>query len=272
MKWKKDFNAVNCRLLCFLLVLVFALSGCAGHPVKIMPQGYVRPDLLAAAWKRLVEVESLDVRGILKLETGDGQKSSQRVRFTAKSPDLLKIQWLTPWYTVAWQLLIVGREFWLSDSKGQVTYHGDLGMLAAPDTCAQGNKWWTSIALMASWRRLFSKPPSALMHGENRDEPGLAQLPVDHTHYLITEDGMKPAGKIIRFTDGTEWQVRYEDFFTTKTGKLFPKRLEISCPAAKLELQFSQPRLNHELEKTLFIYQQKKFRMKEVDCHNFFIP
>ncbi|NIA19431.1 MAG: hypothetical protein GWP07_03220 [Xanthomonadaceae bacterium] len=272
MRWKKDFSAVNYWLISLLVMLVLGVYGCAGHPVKIMPEGYVRPDILAAAWDKLVDVETIDARGVLKLEARDGQKNSQRIRFTAKAPDLLKVQWLTPWYTVAWQLLIIDREFWLSDSKNQITYHGDLGLGTKAGLCDQHNKWWTYIELMASWPQLFSKPPSMPMNVENRTGPGLGNLPVTHTQYLVAADGTIPAGKIIRFADGTEWHVAYEDFTITEEGGTFPQRLEILCPAAKLNLRFESPRLNQELKERIFIYQQKNFRLKEVDCHNFLIP
>ena len=272
MRWKKDFSAVNYRLISLLAMVVLGIYGCAGHPVKIMPEGYVRPDILAAAWDKLVDVETLVARGVIKLETRDGQKNSQRIRFTAKAPGLLKVQWLTPWYTVAWQLLIVDREFWLSDSKGQITYHGDLGMGIPTGSCDQHNKWWTYIEVMASWMQLLSKPPPMFMQTENGTDPGLANLPIAYTQYLVAEDGTMPAGKIIRFADGTEWHVSYKDFITTEGGGTFPQRLEILCPAAKLDLRFESPRLNHELKERIFTYQQKNFRLKEVDCHNFLIP
>jgi len=272
MRLKRDFSAVNCRLISLLVLVVLGIYGCAGHPVKIMPAGYVRPDVLAAAWDKLVDVETMDARGVIKMETRDGQKNSQRIRFTAKAPDLLKVQWLTPWYTVAWQLLIVDGEFWLSDSKGQITYHGDLGTETRTGSCAQHNKWWTYIELMASWLQLISKPPPMLMKTESGTDPGLANLPVTHTQYLVAEDGTMPAGKIIRFADGTEWHVTYDDFITTEEGKIFPRRLEILCPAAKLALRFESPRLNSEPKERIFIYQQKNFILKEVDCHNFLIP
>jgi len=248
MRWKKDFSAVNYRLIGLLALIVLGIYGCAGHPVKIMPEGYVRPDVLAAAWDKLVDVETLVSRGVIKLEARDGQKNSQRIRFTAKTPGLLKVQWLTPWYTVAWQLLIVDREFWLSDSKGQITYHGDLGMGIPTGSCDQHNKWWTYIELMASWLQLLSKPPPMLMKTENVTDPGLADLPVTHTQYLVAEDGTMPPDKV------------------------FPQRLEILCPAAKLDLRFESPRLNNKLKERIFTYQQKNFRLKEVDCHNFLIP
>lgn len=272
MRWKKDFSVVN-YLLAGLLVLVgLGMYGCAGRPVNVMPDAYVRPDVLTAAWDKLVNVETMDARGVIKLEARDGQKSSQRIRFTAKAPDLLKVQWLTPWYTVAWQLLIADREFWLSDSKEQVTYHGDLGILNQVDSCHQDNTWWTYVELMASWMELFAKPPAASMNAENRMEPGLVNLPVVSTRYLVTEDAALPAGKVIQFADGTNWQVTYEDFITTENGRIFPQRMEILCPAAKLALRFTTPRLNHEIKEKIFNYQQKNFRLKEVDCHNFLTP
>lgn len=272
MRWKKDFSAVNCRLTILLVLIVLTVYGCAGRPVKIMPEGYVRPDVLAVAWDKLVKVATLDARGVIKLETRDGQRSSQRVRFTAKSPGFLRVQWLTPWYTVAWQLLIVDREFWLSDSKGQATYHGALGTETSLDSCGQQNRWWTYIELMAAWPRMFSKPSAVFMDAGNRGEPGLADLPVAHTQYLVSADGTEPAGKIIRFSAGTEWHVAYSNFLATEDGRIFPQKLEILCPAAKLDLRLENPRINHELKEETFIYQQKNFRMKEVDCHNFLIP
>ncbi len=273
MRWKKDFSAVDCRLTGLLVVmLVLGVCGCAGQPLKIVPAEHVRPDVLAAAWDKLVNVETMDARGVLRLEDSNGQKNSQRVRFTAKAPGRLKVQCLTPWYTVAWQLLIVNREFWLSDSKGRITYHGDLGMGIPTGPCAQHNGWWTYIELMASWRLLFSRPTSMPMNAEKGTAQGRSDLPVTHTQYLVTEDGLMPAGKIIRFTDGTEWRVTYDDFITDKDGGVFPQRLEIICSAVKLDLRFKGLRLNNELKEKFFTYQQKNFSLKEVDCYNFFIP
>ncbi len=272
MRWKKNFSVVNCRLISLLAMVMLGMYGCAGRPVKMMPAGYVRPDILAAAWGKLVEVETMDARGVIKLEARDGQKNSQRIRFTAKAPGFLKVQWLTPWYTVAWQLLIADREFWLSDSKGQITYHGELGMETQRGLCDQHNKWWTYIELMASWPQLFSGPPPAFMNTENETDPGLGGLPVTITQYLVVEDGTMPAGKIIRFADGTEWHVTYEHFMTTEEGRIFPQRLKLRCPAAKLDLRFDPPRLNLKLKEKTFTYQQKNFRLKEVDCHNFLTP
>jgi len=272
MRWKKDFSAVKHRLIGLLVMLVLGMCGCAGHPLRIVPAGHVRPDVLAAAWDKLVNVETIDARGVIKLEAGSGQKNSQRVRFTAKAPGRLKVQCLTPWYTVAWQLLIVNREFWLSDSKSQITYHGDLGMGIPTGSCAQHNKWWTYIELMASWRLLFSKPTPMLLNAEKGTAQGRSDLPVTHTQYLVAEDGIMPAGKIIRFTDSTEWRVTYDDFITDKDGGVFPQRLEIICSAVKLVLRFTTPRLNHTIKEGIFSYQQKNFSLKEVDCYNFLIP
>ncbi|RLB70516.1 MAG: hypothetical protein DRH04_03460 [Deltaproteobacteria bacterium] len=271
MKWKRNFNAADYRLAILLTVLL-VVCGCAGRQLVPRSAEYVRPDRLASIWGQLAEMESLYAGGVIKLEARDGQKNSQRIRIAARAPDRLKMQWLTPWHTVVWQLLIDNRQFWLSDSHSQITYHGWLGLKTGKNSCKQQSAWWTYIELMASWRLLFSKPSPELMSADSREEPGLANLPTAETEYLVTADRTMPAGKIIRFADGSQWRINYLEFVTVKDGRIFPRKLEIICPAAKVELRFSTVQLDHDFKEKTFSYQQKNFSLKEVDCHNLLTP
>jgi len=272
MKWKRNFNVADWRLAILLLATMLAVCGCAGRPLAPGPVGYVHPDRLASIWDQLAEVESLYAGGVVKLETRDGRKNSQRIRIAARAPDLLKMQWLTPWYTVAWQLLIDNRQFWLSDSKEQVTYHGFLQSETGTGSCKGQSVWWTYIELMASWRQLFSKPPPETAAGGRRMEPGITDLPIAQTRYLISADGKMPAGKIITFADGSEWRINYLKFLPLRNGRVFPRKLEIICSAAKVELRFSKVQLDHDFKEQTFSYQQKNFTLQDVDCHNLLTP
>ena len=77
-----------------------------------------------------------------------------------------------------------------------------------------------------------------------------------------------PAGKIVHFADGSQWRINYLEFLDLTEGRIFPRRLEIICPAAKVELRFSKVQLDHDFKEKTFSYQQKNFSLKEVDCHN----
>ncbi|MBN2333523.1 MAG: hypothetical protein JXO49_11255 [Deltaproteobacteria bacterium] len=262
MNWKRDFTAVS-RLLVAVLLAVVIVGGCAGRRLEVLSPGVIGPGMTAAVWNKLVNVETVTARGVVKLKTGDGQSASQRIRFIAQAPDRIKVQWLTPWQSVAWQLLIADRQFWLSDSNQQATYHGFL-TADQGEECRQGNSWWTYIQLLAGWSQMLSRPPA-----DPTAEPQLEipRMPVDTVQYLVAEERQVPAGKIIRFIDGDEWHIGFDDFVAVEEGKLFPRRLVIHCSAGSMDLHFSALQINQPLNPVSLSRQQVPFDIQEINCH-----
>jgi len=245
-----------------LLAGLLAVMGCGRRPVAVLP----RPPAatVAAAWNRLAAVNSLESRGIIRMTAADGEKNAGRIRLLAAAPDRLKIQWLTPWQTVAWQLLLNRQQFWLTDSKEKTTYYGRLADWRSNHGCRRQLWWWRYLEMLAGWSELL-RPPA----NDGRGERPLraAHWPaVERVEYLVTADGRLPAGKIIRFANGEEWRLELADFEELPAGKVFPRRWTITTPRATLTLLLAAPRLNPPLGGTVFAYRQDSFALREFRC------
>jgi hypothetical protein len=252
MRLKNWYTGAELRFVSLCCCLLLLAAGCSGRqlrPTAVVPAS---PAAAVAAWQRLVRLETFTARAIVRLTAVDGTQNVSRALVAGCYPSQLELRWLTPWQTVAWRLLLVEREFWLTDTAHALTWHG---FAAADDTAAVaavdgGNGFLTYVDLLADWALLFSPPD-----GTPRLQGAVAERSAGErmrTSFLVDADGL-PAGKIIRFADGREWHVIYDRLIETPAG-YFPEQLTLRWRGGSLEISWSALRFNLPLDRDRFQY------------------
>ncbi|MBN2232248.1 MAG: hypothetical protein JW781_05440 [Deltaproteobacteria bacterium] len=247
------------RLLPLLWVLLLA-AGCAGRrlPPPVLPAA---PAAAATAWKLFVPLEDFEARGVIRLAARDGTRHASRVQIAGRYPSRLEIRWLTPWQTTAWRLLLVEREFWLTDADNGVTRHGFAAARTAAAAAENGDGFLAYAGLLADWALLFAPPDGFSVSGGAPAAGDTADRP--RTTFLVDGDGL-PAGKIIRFAAGREWHVTYDRLLETPDGR-FPERLTLCWRGGSLEISWPVVRFDPITDRDRFRYRDVgEFELREV--------
>ena len=235
--------------ICFLVLL--GLAACSRPPLE---PGYFVGDAATgrAAWSRMVKLESLKSTAILSWRAIDGRHGKYKVRLFLEPPEHLKIQWLTPWGSVAGQLIMATDQFWFSDSRQRLTWHGLTADLKSLFQRQENLDWAVATQFFMYWPLLFSSP-------EEDDRTFKTQASID---YLVTDEG-RCLNKVIRFIDGDEMHVRLSDLETLADGRLFAHNIEALGHGGRINLTLRQFTLQKERIPENFTYSLQNFNLRE---------
>ncbi|MCD6292031.1 MAG: hypothetical protein J7M09_01070, partial [Deltaproteobacteria bacterium] len=205
-----------------------------------------------AAWTRMVKLESLKAAAILSWRVTDGQHGKYKVRLFVEPPERLKIQWLTPWGSVAGQLLMGDDQFWFSDSRQRVTWHGQAVDFMSLFEQQENFDWAVATQFFRYWPLLFSSP-------DDDDRRFGKQTFID---YLIADEG-RSLSKIIRFASGEEMHIRLNDLEAVADGRFLARNIEVLGRNGLISLNLRKYTMLKELAPENFIYNLKNFKIRE---------
>ena len=239
------------KLIYISLLVFLSLTACSRPPLE---SGHLLGDAAdgRAAWTRMVKLESLKATAILSWKATDGRQGKHKVRLFLEPPERLKMQWLTPWGSVAGQLLMVGDQFWFSDSRQRLTWHGLTADFESLFAQKENLNWAVATQFFRYWPLLFSSP--------EEDERAFGnQASID---YLVTDEG-RYLNKVIRFKNGDEMHVRLNDLETLADNRLLAHNIEALGHGGRISLTLRQLTLQKELSPENFIYNLKNFNLRE---------
>jgi hypothetical protein len=233
-----------------LLLLVFALltfAGCGKEPLAPLSglNGGGR-----AGWNRLRDFRYLQAAAVLSWEDGRGRKGKNRIRLLLAPPEHLKIQWLTPWGSVAGQVLLDGDYFWLSDARHRETWHGTIDSLGDCFPGLPDIAWLDATRFLSLWPLLFSPA--------ERDRT-LTTASVTYSE----EDAGKSLGKVLNFADGDRIDIRASVLEEVDAGEIFARQYELEARGSKISLTLHKYGFPEQLDVKLFSYNLKNFSMHE---------
>ena len=239
------------KLIYVAFLLLLGLAACSRPPLE---PGHLVGDAAdgRAAWALMVELESLKGSAILAWKSTDGRKGKHKVRLFLEPPEHLKIQWLTPWGSVAGQLLMVADQFWFSDSRQRVTWHGQTVDFKSLFVQQENLDWAVATQFFQYWPLLFSSP-------EEDDRTYGKQASFD---YLVTDAG-RYLNKVVRFKNGDEMHVRLNDLEPLADNRLMAHNIEALGRNGRISLTLRQFTLQKELPPENFIYNLKNFKIRE---------
>jgi len=240
-------SAGKIYLLALGLGLLFLLSGCAGKRKALPAAG--RRASGREAWRQLDQFKALKGTAVLSWENADGRHGKNRVRLFLAPPDRLKIQWLTPWGSVAGQLLVAKGHFWLSDARRHQTWYGRADALAACFPGESGVAWVNAGRFLVYWPLLFSSPAE--------DEK---LLPAGRIEYSGSLAGDR-LGKELLPAAGGRVGITLEDFEQSRGAKVFARRFTVSGAAGRVVLELRSYSLPESLPDGTFIYDGKHFNL-----------
>ncbi len=239
------------KLVYICLLALLGLAACSRPPLE---SGPLVGDAVAGrtAWARMVNLESLKASAVLSWKATDGRYGKYKVRLFLEPPKRLKIQWLTPWGSVAGQVLIAADQFWFSDSRQSLTWHGQTADFKSLFRQKENLNWAGVIEFFIYWPLLFSSP-----------EEDLAALGSEaYFDYLATNEG-RYLNKIIHFRGGDEMHIRLDDLVTVAGERLFARNIEVLGSGGRISLALRQFTLQKELNPETFIYSLEHFTIRE---------
>lgn len=241
----------------FSLVLLL-LTSCSQPLVKPLPD---RGAMISGreAWSQLIEVKALKANGILSWRATDGKHGKYRVRLFLATPDRLKIQWLTPWGSVAGQILVSGKQFWLSNAREKQTWHGrsaDIDrLLQKPGFSGNGGNFQSvATQFFRYWPLLFSSPAAD-------DKIFSADISIE---YLSTGVGDELSfAKSVISPAGDEMHFRLFDLKELSDNQLMPQAVEIISHSGQIGIKLRNYTLSSNLDAETFVYSLKNFNLHE---------
>ena len=231
------------------LILLLLLAACARTPVK--PVSVLQPD--AAAWGELGSSPRISTRAVLAWQSGNDEKGRNRVRLTLVRPDRLKLQWLTPWGSVAGQLLLVEDYFWLSDARKRQTWHGRIQDFG--DCFQVGTGWSNSLRHLSYWPLLFTTP--------QEDAERFSGLKIDYLSRR-EQNRVVELAKVFENPAGESVRVVLSRFTKLSDGALWPQRLRLEGRRGWFELELKKPLFPSHLAAGTFDYKLQNFTLH--DC------
>ncbi len=248
-------NVKVCKLEYICLLALLWLVACSRMPLESDP--LVGDAAVGrAAWAQMVNLESLKATAVLSWRATDGRHGKHKVRLFLEPPDRLKIQWLTPWGAVAGQVLMATDQFWFSDSRQRLTWHGRTADLKSLFQRKENLNWAGATQFFMYWPLLFSSP-------EEDDTAFGAEAFFD---YLATNNG-RCLNKIIHFRDGDEMHIRVDDLLTDADEHLFARNFEVLGSGGRISLILRQFTLQKELIPETFIYSLEQFTIRECSAN-----
>ncbi len=252
MKIKRNYAGFFCLSLLLLLI------SCSKSQVGSLP-GNDNAVVGRAAWSQLAEVEKLRADAILSWRAVNGEHGKYRVRLFVAVPDKLKIQWLTPWGSVAGQLLIADKNFWLANAREKQTWYGRTAdidkLLQNPGFKRNGADFQTvAVNFCKYWPLLFSLPAA--------DDRNFAdEVAVE---YFTYGDGDELSfGKSVTTADGTKMHIRLFALEELSNKRLLPRAVEILSKSGKVGIRLRHYSLTPDFTARTFTYGLRNFTMYE---------
>ncbi len=239
------------KIVCLALLFILLLSAC-GRPPLITET--LEGDAVAgrAAWEKLVDLKTLKATAILSWRAVDGRHGKHQVRLFMEPPECLKMQWLTPWGSVAGQLIIATDQFWFSDSRQRLTWYGKTADLKSLFQLEESRSWTSATQFFQYWPLFFSSPQE-----DDVNYGSLASI-----NYLTTEAG-RFLNKVINFRDGDEMHIRLDDLVEVADGGFLAQNLEALGHGGQITLSLKKFTVQESLAPETFIYGLKNFKLRE---------
>ncbi len=239
------------KFVYILFVTLLGLTACGRPP--LMP-GTMEGDgeVGRAAWNRVIKLQSLQATAVLSWKSIDSSHGKYKVRLSLMPPDNLKIEWLTPWGSVAGQLIMAADQFWFSNSRQRLTWHGQTADLGTLFQRKENRSWAAATQFFTYWPLLFSSP--------EEDDMRLGMQA--SIHYMTTDEG-RFLNKVINFNDGDEMHIRLDDLVPVAGQHLFPRNIEALSHGGQIALTLKKFELQKELVPEIFIYSLKNFTINE---------
>ncbi|RLB70862.1 MAG: hypothetical protein DRH03_06560 [Deltaproteobacteria bacterium] len=232
--------------------LIFFLGLCACGRAPLIPENLPGNAVEGrAAWERLVKLESLQASAVLSWKSIDGSHGKYKVRLFLEPPEHLKIQWLTPWGSVAGQLIMVTDQFWFSDSRQRLTWHGLTADLKSLFQRQEHRSWVSAVQFFQYWPLFFTSPQ------EDDVNYGMQAS----INYLTTEEG-RFLNKVINFKDGDEMHIRLDDLVPVADEGLLARNIEALGHDGQIALTLKKFTVQEKLEPETFIYNLKNFKIR----------
>ncbi|MCK5682135.1 hypothetical protein KAI46_15125, partial [bacterium] len=162
--------------------------------------------------------------------------------------------WLTPWGSVAGQVLITDKQFWFSNARQKLTWHGkstDIDKLLQ----AQGEGFQiVATQFFKFWPLLFSSPAD----DDNNFRPDI------HIEYLAVGSGddLSLAKTVISIA-GDEMHLRLFDFEELSDKTLIPLAFEVLSHGGQIGIELRKYTLPLDLPAATFIYSLENFNLRD---------
>ncbi len=269
-----------CKIVIGICLVALLLTACSKPELGPLQ---VENDVVSGrlAWAQLVEFKVLKADAILSWRATSGKHGKYKVRLFLDPPEKLKIQWLTPWGSVAGQVLIADKQFWFSNARQKQTWHGmttDIDKLLQ----AQGEDFQiVATQFLKFWALLFSSPVD--------DDKNY--LPDVHIEYLAVGagDNLSLAKTVISLA-GDEMHLRlfdfdelsdktlmrvnpqisdsYQNVSLSKNKKttckaLMPLAVEVLSRGGQIGIELRKYTLPLDLPESTFIYNLENFSLRE---------
>jgi len=241
---------------CFISLLL--LVSCSRTQVASLPENGAAV-VGRQAWSRLVEVNTLKADAILSWRAVSGEHGKYRVRLFIAAPDRLKIQWLTPWRSVAGQLIIAKNKFWLSNARKKQTWHGRSEeidrLLQEPGFRNNGADFQTvATRFFRYWPLLFSSPSA-----DDRNFSG--DVTIEYFAYGVGDE--LSFVKSVTVSDGAKMHFRLYELKELSDKQLLPQAVEILSNSGQIGIKLRNYSLQPGFAAKTFIYSLKNFTLHE---------
>ena len=240
--------------LCCLSLLLFV--SCSQPQINFL-SGSADAVVGRQAWSRLAEIKELKADAILSWRATGGEHGKYRIRLFLEVPDKLKIQWLTPWGSVAGQLLIADKNFWLSNAREQQTWQGRAAdidrLLQNPGFNNNGTDFKTvARRFFRYWPLLFSSPTA--------DDRNLTDdVAVEYLTYGAGAD--LSFAKSVTVADGAEMHFRLFELKELEDKQLLPQAVEILSENGQIGIKLRNYSLSPDFAAGTFVYSLKNFSL-----------
>lgn len=250
--------------LCFYssFITLLLLVSCSRNQVAVLPKS----DTVVAgrqSWSRLVEVKALKADAILSWRALSGEHGKYRVRLFLAAPDRLKIQWLTPWGSVAGELLIAKKKFWLSNAREKETWYGradEIDKLLQEPRFRNGRTDFQTVAtqFFRYWPMLFSSP-----NADDINFPG--DIVIEYFAYGVGDE--LSFAKSVTTAAGETLHFRLFDLKELSPKQLLPQAVEILSESGQIGIKLRNYSLQPGFATKTFIYSLKNFTLHEMLWH-----
>ncbi|MCK5914898.1 MAG: hypothetical protein KAG92_02065 [Deltaproteobacteria bacterium] len=211
--------------------------------------------IFSKPWDRLVQFETLKADAVFSWKATGGEHGKYKVRLFLQPPEKLKIQWLTPWGSVAGQVLIAEQQFWLSDVSRKETWHGmatDIEKLLQE----RGERFQiVATQFLKFWPLLFSSP-------ENDAKNSSSGLFIEYFSAGTGEN--LSLTKTVLSLAGDEMHLKLSELEKLSDERLMPLAVEVLSRGGEIGIKLRKYSLPQVLPAGTFVYNLKNFQYRPV--------